>query len=191
MYNGFDLSSIYNHWSETSKHEKFLNGRESHALQVHEALKAVGTPGKETKFETNTTNTPFSKTKLCSFHLRGKCTHGAHCLYAHDVSELKSPPDLTKTRLCPMLRKGMCMKKQCTYAHTREDLRGTADVYKTSICRFYANGKCSAGKHCRHAHGVSELRNRQSTPPSLLLDHDSCSVSPLLTPPPGFCGYFH
>lgn len=106
-------------------------------------------------------NTTFTRTKMCTFHLRGMCAHGSGCKYAHDMQELRDQPDLSKTRMCPSARKGKCSKgKHCTYAHSRDELRGTDDVYKTAICRFWANGKCIAGDNCRHAHGVSELRYR-------------------------------
>lgn len=106
-------------------------------------------------------NTTFTRTKMCTFHLRGMCAHGSECKYAHEIQELRDQPDLSKTRMCPLSRKGKCTKgSRCTYAHTRDELRGTDDVYKTAICRFWANGKCVAGEHCRHAHGESELRIR-------------------------------
>jgi hypothetical protein len=104
-------------------------------------------------------HTTFTRTKMCTFHLRGMCAHGSGCKYAHDMQELRDQPDLSKTRMCPSARKGKCSKgERCTYAHSRDELRGTDDVYKTAICRFWANGKCVAGDNCRHAHGVSELR---------------------------------
>ena len=94
----------------------------------------------------------FAKTKVCAFHLRGMCAHGEHCTYAHDIGQLRTAPDLVKTRMCP--RKEYCFNTRCLYAHSRDELRGTEDVYKTSLCRFWSNGRCSAGTNCRHAHGV-------------------------------------
>ena len=115
----------------------------------------------EVSLDTPRQNTTFTRTKMCTFHLRGACAHGSNCKYAHEIHELRDQPDLSKTRMCPLARKGKCTKgSSCTYAHTRDELRGTDDVYKTAICRFWANGKCVAGEHCRHAHGDAELRYR-------------------------------
>lgn len=40
------------------------------------------------------------KTKLCNHYLRGKCIRANTCCFAHSVEELRSPPNLQKTRLC-------------------------------------------------------------------------------------------
>jgi hypothetical protein len=101
----------------------------------------------------------FTKTKFCTFYMKGVCRFGYECSYAHSYDDLRDQPNLTKTRLCPELRKGQCSRGLfCQYAHCRDELRGTDDVYKTAICRFWLSGHCSAGKHCRHAHGSSDLR---------------------------------
>jgi len=113
-----------------------------------------------TSARSNKSSSTFTRTKLCSFHLRGMCAHGSNCSYAHEIVELRDQPDLSKTRMCPLFRKGNCLRTDCTYAHSRDELRGTDDVYKTSLCRFWANGRCAAGKYCRHAHGIEEMRVR-------------------------------
>jgi hypothetical protein len=40
------------------------------------------------------------KTKICIYHLNGKCIRASNCQFAHSEEELKSPPNLYKTRLC-------------------------------------------------------------------------------------------
>lgn len=101
----------------------------------------------------------FSRTKLCLFHIRGQCKHGANCNYAHSMVELREAPDLRKTKMCPLLKRGTCSAGEgCTYAHARNELRSTDGVYKTQLCRFWLSGNCAAGDRCRHAHGVSEMK---------------------------------
>lgn len=65
------------------------------------------------------------KTKLCKFHVRGACSKGAACPYAHDSSDLKTIPDLHKTQLCMAFeRSGSCRDGvECKYAHGAEELR--------------------------------------------------------------------
>jgi len=71
------------------------------------------------------------KTKLCEFHLDGKCKYGSECAFAHQESELKTLPDLRKTRLCRAFSKGKCVDANCKFAHGQEELRGSEK--KTSI----------------------------------------------------------
>jgi len=65
------------------------------------------------------------KTKLCNFNLRGACSRGGDCTFAHDPSELQSLPDLHATKLCPkMLSLGYCANiTRCKYAHSELELR--------------------------------------------------------------------
>jgi len=65
------------------------------------------------------------KTMMCKFFLKGKCTRGTACTFAHGKEELKSKPDFYKTRLCPDFRDtGSCiMGDDCGYAHTEVEIR--------------------------------------------------------------------
>uniref|UniRef100_A0A7S1FKS9 C3H1-type domain-containing protein n=1 Tax=Noctiluca scintillans TaxID=2966 RepID=A0A7S1FKS9_NOCSC len=64
-----------------------------------------------------------AKTKMCRF-AAGGCSLGNSCRFAHDVSELKSPPDLSKTKLCKSFgATGSCDAVQCKYAHGKHELR--------------------------------------------------------------------
>lgn len=67
----------------------------------------------------------FAKTKMCKFHLQGKCAKGAGCSFAHGPTEMESSPDLYRTQLCMALFKtGKCKDSEnCKYAHDRAQLR--------------------------------------------------------------------
>ncbi|CEL93021.1 unnamed protein product [Vitrella brassicaformis CCMP3155] len=118
----------------------------------------------------------------CIFWQQGECTRGESCRYAHSESEVRTRPDLTKTRLCENFQKGECLDPHCAFAHGEDELRSTDDFYKTSLCVFWKRGTCKRGQFCRHAHGVEELRPKQSffvsgkAPPSV--------PAPRYPPPP-------
>ncbi len=42
------------------------------------------------------------KTKLCLFHMQGRCCKGPHCPYAHGIDELRAPlpPGLLQVAAC-------------------------------------------------------------------------------------------
>lgn len=66
----------------------------------------------------------FHKTRMCRFHILGKCTRGAACLFAHSTDALQKQPDFSCTRLCPhLIQAGFCDSAQCKFAHSREELR--------------------------------------------------------------------
>jgi len=102
------------------------------------------------------------KTKMCNFHVAGKCRAGANCAFAHEDSELSKMPDLEKTQLCTAFKAGNCRKENCRYAHGLEELRNSEFFFKRMPCKFYSQGKCQNGKTCRFAHGSHELL--QSSP---------------------------
>mmetsp|Transcript_26031 Transcript_26031/g.69201 ORF Transcript_26031/g.69201 Transcript_26031/m.69201 type:complete len:502 (-) Transcript_26031:386-1891(-) len=65
-----------------------------------------------------------TKTKLCTFFLKGACGRGGQCKFAHSADELKALPDLRCTKLCPVqARTGSCSVKGCAFAHDRAQLR--------------------------------------------------------------------
>lgn len=102
----------------------------------------------------------FRKTKLCSYHLAGRCTFGAQCFYAHNPEDIQSAPDLKKTKLCTAWQEGTCERgATCEYAHGAKELRSTNAVYKTVQCQWYMAGHCSLGQSCRYAHGVEDDHN--------------------------------
>jgi hypothetical protein len=65
------------------------------------------------------------KTKMCKFFLRGECTKGSQCKFAHDSSGLKNRPNLFRTSLCMAFeRSGHCkMGDACKYAHGIDQLQ--------------------------------------------------------------------
>mmetsp|Transcript_52660 Transcript_52660/g.115460 ORF Transcript_52660/g.115460 Transcript_52660/m.115460 type:complete len:311 (+) Transcript_52660:43-975(+) len=101
-----------------------------------------------------------AKTRWCHFHLRGHCKLQADtCSFAHSAEELRSAPNLQKTKLCEAFQRGECMDgDRCKYAHRPAELRVTEDVLKTRLCRYYVNGYCRKGDACTHAHGKHQLR---------------------------------
>ncbi|EUD68674.1 hypothetical protein C922_01074 [Plasmodium inui San Antonio 1] len=103
----------------------------------------------------------FWKTKLCPLHMENRCKEGSNCDYAHSIEDLRSIPDLKRTKLCYKLLKGEeCFNKKCNYAHNQEELKSAQNLfaYKSSMCKFVANKTCLNGSTCRFAHTIDELR---------------------------------
>lgn len=67
----------------------------------------------------------FEKTRMCKFHVRGRCNRGKACTFAHGRAELHARPDLYRTTWClDMLNTGRCPAgNRCKFAHTPEELR--------------------------------------------------------------------
>jgi len=64
------------------------------------------------------------KTRMCRFFTEGSCRLASTCPFAHGPEELKPPPDLQRTKVCPMLiRRGLCEDINCSYAHSKDQLR--------------------------------------------------------------------
>jgi hypothetical protein len=61
------------------------------------------------------------KTKMCKFFLKGTCTKGLGCNFAHDSKSLKNRPSLFRTSLCMAFeRSGSCkLGENCKYAQGR------------------------------------------------------------------------
>lgn len=66
-----------------------------------------------------------SKTKLCMFYLKGACTKGESCSFAHELGDLRNRPDLLYTRMCLAFQKrGSCKDgENCRFAHDETQLR--------------------------------------------------------------------
>ena len=63
----------------------------------------------------------FHKTRMCRFHLVGKCVRGSQCLFAHSRAALRASPDFTCTRMCTQfIEAGECDDPSCRYAHSRD-----------------------------------------------------------------------
>jgi|Transcript_30166 hypothetical protein len=69
----------------------------------------------------------FRKTRLCTFHMEGRCRYGNACGFAHEDAQMTIPPDLTKTSLCEKWQQGKCnhTAATCKFAHGKHELRIT------------------------------------------------------------------
>ncbi|KAJ8601531.1 hypothetical protein CTAYLR_008008 [Chrysophaeum taylorii] len=114
------------------------------------------------------------KTRLCVYLASGACPHGARCLFAHSVEELRSMPRSAcaeyKTKLCrysfadcPFAAVG-----RCQFAHSVDELRtssgthgASARRFKTRLCKYHMAGHCpyAATNTCQFAHSEEELRS--------------------------------
>jgi len=137
-------------------------------------------------------NKDLQKTKLCVYHLEGKCGLGSSCKFAHHVSEVQTGPDLTKTQLCAKFAEGKCTNKNCTYAHGQAELRDPPN-FKKKICKWNLQGKCRNGKGCGFAHDGVELRGEAppgfegflGAPPPWRKATTGATKTKLYPPPPG------
>eukprot|EP00928_Gymnodinium_smaydae_P082687 TRINITY_DN65995_c0_g1_i1.p1 TRINITY_DN65995_c0_g1~~TRINITY_DN65995_c0_g1_i1.p1 ORF type:complete len:172 (-),score=20.90 TRINITY_DN65995_c0_g1_i1:282-797(-) len=60
----------------------------------------------------------FLKTKECKFFGVGSCTKGSSCPFAHSVGELRSRPNLNRTKICHFFQnEGKCYDVDCNFAH--------------------------------------------------------------------------
>ncbi|CXI67501.1 zinc finger protein, putative [Plasmodium berghei] len=119
----------------------------------------------------------FWKTKLCPLHAENKCKEGDNCDYAHSIEDLRSIPDLKRTKLCYKLLKGeKCFNKKCNYAHNQDELKSAQNLfaYKSSMCKFIENKACLNGSTCRFAHNIDELRVPRI--PEILLEKGSTEI---------------
>eukprot|EP00930_Biecheleria_cincta_P035517 TRINITY_DN24428_c0_g2_i1.p1 TRINITY_DN24428_c0_g2~~TRINITY_DN24428_c0_g2_i1.p1 ORF type:complete len:316 (+),score=47.68 TRINITY_DN24428_c0_g2_i1:79-1026(+) len=66
-----------------------------------------------------------ARTRLCKFHLAGKCLRGEDCNFAHSETDLLPTPSFEKTVICKQFaNNGTCRAgADCSYAHSKEELR--------------------------------------------------------------------
>lgn len=92
------------------------------------------------------------KTKMCRFFADAACTRGENCHFAHDSEELVPTPDLSRTKICKMLRAtGRCTDPTCTFAHTKTDLRYSSSKGKHSTLGLTAPMEAWTEGRCKHA----------------------------------------
>jgi len=65
----------------------------------------------------------YYKTRFCPLFLRGACSYGSKCTYAHSADEIRNRPDYAKTKLCYFWLAGRCTRKSCHFAHGQDELR--------------------------------------------------------------------
>lgn len=64
------------------------------------------------------------KTKLCFQFMKGHCSLGEKCSYAHGEKELRFTDQYYKTAICRAFTNGNCAKGDtCRFAHGAEELR--------------------------------------------------------------------
>jgi len=122
----------------------------------------TGQDAQEKKASRSGINRQLCNTRLCLYHMKGACTYGDACTFAHSPSSLHAAPDLQKTRLCKAFNQGCCNDKECRFAHGDEELRSTGNFFKKTLCVWFEKGKCRNGQQCRFAHGLTELRMQDS-----------------------------
>mmetsp|Transcript_41690 Transcript_41690/g.120952 ORF Transcript_41690/g.120952 Transcript_41690/m.120952 type:complete len:338 (+) Transcript_41690:87-1100(+) len=71
----------------------------------------------------------FKKTRVCRFYPR--CNKGDACRFAHAPEELRSRPNMTKTRMCAGFYDGRCKLSgdECNFAHGEQELRAREVPY--------------------------------------------------------------
>jgi|Transcript_4701 hypothetical protein len=90
----------------------------------------------------------FRKTRLCVFHMEGRCRYGTNCGFAHSSSEMEMAPDLTKTSLCEKWHLGECYAGvACKFAHGIQDLRTTPQFARARQDKKQKAAKQDVGKH--------------------------------------------
>jgi hypothetical protein len=124
------------------------------------------------------------KTRLCVYHLQGKCGYGSNCSFAHEAAEVKNAPDLSKTQLCSKFAQGRCTDVNCKYAHGKAELKD-APNFKKKLCKWHAKGAghCRNGDSCGFVHDLVELR--VEPPPGFEPLGIEKSQAETIAPPPG------
>lgn len=118
-----------------------------------------------------------TKTRMCSYHIKGFCKAGNSCCFAHSKDEVQVAPNLQKTRLCEDFAAGRCNKTNCPFAHGAAELRTTEVFYKSKLCTWHEKGCCQNGTSCRFAHSKSELK------PQNRHGNGAAPVAPVAAPP--------
>eukprot|EP00747_Dinoflagellata_sp_TGD_P151881 gnl/TRDRNA2_/TRDRNA2_177249_c0_seq3.p1 gnl/TRDRNA2_/TRDRNA2_177249_c0~~gnl/TRDRNA2_/TRDRNA2_177249_c0_seq3.p1 ORF type:complete len:552 (-),score=153.37 gnl/TRDRNA2_/TRDRNA2_177249_c0_seq3:101-1756(-) len=100
----------------------------------------------------------FLKTKLCKFHIVGKCQAGEACHFAHSTDELHALPEGLETRDANA-RKAV---KKDDEKQSNKSCASLTSKYRTQLCmKLIKTGKCDE-PNCTYAHSREELR---SVPP--------------------------
>jgi len=101
-----------------------------------------GGPNQDGQSQRSVLSTQMQKTKLCDFHMEGRCKYGASCAFAHSSDELNDMPDLRKTRICRAFTQGNCSNLDCKFAHGAEELKISELSYRE---QHSANGENPGG----------------------------------------------
>ena len=86
------------------------------------------------------------KTRMCIYHVQGRCKYGHYCTFAHDRLELREAPFcVRKTKMCPAQYSGLCSNESCNFAHSIDELksRPSSDA-ATAFCVSPAESNMSS-----------------------------------------------
>jgi hypothetical protein len=137
-----------------------LNDTEPSTDDFKEHRQQQPEPARHKQHSDSNVNDNTYKKNLCSFYLKGNCTKGKSCTFAHgdnDIQDIKKTHNNTKTKICTKWEKGTCtFGENCRFAHGDNDIQ---DNKKTQICNNWEKGTCKYGETCHFAHGDEELRN--------------------------------
>ena len=137
-----------------------LNDTEPSTDDFKEHRQQQPEPARHKQHSDSNVNDYTYKKNLCSFYLKGNCTKGKSCTFAHgdnDIQDIKKTHNNTKTKICTKWEKGTCtFGENCRFAHGDNDIQ---DNKKTQICNNWEKGTCKYGETCHFAHGDEELRN--------------------------------
>lgn len=111
----------------------------------------------------------FVKTRPCRFFLRGHCTKGPACTFAHGHADQRAKPNLQCTKLCLRAREGQhCGNLECRYAHSKAERRlcqvppHIRKVWQDRFVERMAKLSLEADARATQANGVLHDERRQT-----------------------------
>eukprot|EP00928_Gymnodinium_smaydae_P086070 TRINITY_DN6989_c0_g1_i5.p1 TRINITY_DN6989_c0_g1~~TRINITY_DN6989_c0_g1_i5.p1 ORF type:complete len:402 (-),score=58.46 TRINITY_DN6989_c0_g1_i5:369-1517(-) len=124
------------------------------------------------------------KTRMCSFHLAGRCSKGSSCTFAHHKSELRPKLNLFKSRPCAAyVRKGHCNEGDaCRFAHGSGDLRAplpAREAEDAMSCSDDGSDAASSRKPSKKESQAKKTRQQQQQPPVQAVDPSQFLASAL------------
>lgn len=94
--------------------------------------------------------------ETCRDFLKGVCTRGAACRFAHtEPDPVQLQHDAAQRGPCRDFLKGMCSRgATCKYSHTptEAEVALAQAEFRQTACRFFAKGICKNGTACRFSH---------------------------------------
>ncbi|PVV03798.1 hypothetical protein BB560_001705 [Smittium megazygosporum] len=102
------------------------------------------------------------KTRLCqTFESTGECPYGNKCIFAHSKKQLR--PISKDFEVQYQSKSNESDFSNSPPGRNNDNGASHPPRYKQKLCSFYqTHGKCVDGDRCNYAHGVSELRSRNT-----------------------------